>query len=375
MNEPALQEPAAAAAAGPLTCKWDFYPDGHRCPRAPAPSSGPTGPGRDYCEQADGPGEPVHNPANAWRARQRLRAAAQAGLAADTGPGQSAPTMTTARLTGTELLQSARVHADRLEAIGIALREALALATDPAAAEAEIKQIRAAADQLVEAADQRAREAEQRATDAAEFAETANAAAEQMSQDLDAAQTAAAAADEARGEADRQAVAAREEADRQITAIREEADRQVSAIREETERAIEQARAGATELVREAQDKLAQAVQAAAQAGEAASQAQQATAVATAEARATREELARYRDDVEKMLDRLRADAQRERDQIRTDLTGRAKRAEDEADLLRRELAELRAAAAKDTTSAGSGPAARPGGRRRAPARAGKDQA
>jgi colicin import membrane protein len=348
----------------PDTCKWDFYPDGHRCPRAPAPSSGPTGPGRDYCEQADGPGEPAHNPANAWRARQRLRAAAQAGLVADTGPGQPAPTMTTARLTGIELLQSARVHADRLEAIGIALREALALATDPAAAEAEIKQIRAAADQMVEAADQRAREAEQRATDAAEFAEAANAAAEQMSEDMDAAQTAAAAAD-----------TAREEADQRAATAREEADQQVSAIREETERAIEQARAGAAELVREAQDERAQAVQAAAQAGEAASQAQQAAAVATAEARATREELARYRADVEKMLGRLRADAEREREQIRTDLTGRAKRAEDEADLLRRELAELRAAAAKDTTSAGSGPAARPGGRRRAPARPGKDQA
>ncbi len=375
MNQPAsLEEPTAAAA--PPTCRWDFYPDGHRCPRAQAPRRGERGPGRDYCEQADGPGEPVHNPANAWRARQRLRDAAQARLAADAGAGRSAPTMTKARLTGTELLQSAGVYADRLEAIAAGLREALAGATDPAAAEAEIERIRAAANQLVEAAEERARQAEQRATDAAEFAEAANAAAEQMSEDLDAAQTATAAADTAREEADQRAVTAREEAGQQVSAIRGETARQISAIRGETARAIEQARAAAAELVREAQDERAQAVQDAAQAGEAASQAQQAAAVAAAEAKAAREELARYRADVDKMLDRLRTDAEREREQILADWQARAQRDADEIDRLRRELDQLRAAASGDNASVGTGPSVsrRRSRARRAPAATERDQ-
>ena len=375
MNEPASLQDPPAATGGP-TCKWDLYPDGHRCPRARVPRRGARGPQlRDYCEQADGPGEPVHNPGNHWRALQRLRDAAQADRATDTDPGRSAAPMTTARLTGTELLQAARDQTDQLEAILTRLREALAVATDPAAAEAEIEQIQAAAEQRVEVAGQRAREAEQRLAEANTFAEAANGAAEQMSEDLGAAQTAAADADRAREEAVRQAVAARQEADKQISAIREEANRQISAIREETAAAIELAHAEAAELVTQAQGEREQAVQAAAQAGEAVGQAQREAAVAKAEARAAHEELDRYRDDVQKMLDRMRTDADREREQIRTDLTGRATRAEDEAGRLRRELADLRAADAKDTTSAGSGPAVRPGGRRRATARAGKDQA
>src|SRR6516164_10849853 len=130
MNEPGpSQEPSAAPGAP--TCKWDLYPDGHRCPRPRAPRQGTRGPRlRDYCEQADAPGEPVHNPGNHWRALQKLPDAAQGDRASDAA--RSAPTMTTARLTGTELLQSAGAYTDRLEAIVAGLRGALASATDPA---------------------------------------------------------------------------------------------------------------------------------------------------------------------------------------------------------------------------------------------------
>ena len=97
--------------------------------------------------------------------------------------------------------------------------------------------------------------------------------------------------------------------------------------------------------------------------------------MATAAAEATQRELARYRADAGQMLDRLRTDAEREREQIRTDLTGRATRAEDEADRLRNELAELRAAAGQDTTSPGSGQDAERGTRRQPATRARKDRA
>ena len=45
--------------------------DGHQCTRPPAARRGARGPAPVYCEQADGPGQPVHNPLNAWRAKTR----------------------------------------------------------------------------------------------------------------------------------------------------------------------------------------------------------------------------------------------------------------------------------------------------------------
>ncbi len=385
MNEAAPpQEPSAAPGAP--TCKWDLYPDGHRCPRARAPRHGTRGPQlRDYCEQADAPGEPVHNPGNHWLALKRLRAAAQADGAADTGPGQPTLTMTSARLTGAELLQSAAARADQLEAIAGRLREAIIKATDPATAEAEIAEIQAAADQRVQAADERARQADQRAADADGFAETANAAAEQMSEELDTAQMAAADADEARQtaettatqareDANRQIAAARDEAERAITAAREDANRQIAAARDEAERAIAAARDEAGRLVTEAEAARAQAVQDAARADEAARLAKQEAAAAKAAAKAKGEELDRYRDDVDKMLDRLRADAERERERIRTDWQDRTSRAEDEADRLRRQLEELLAAAGHDTASAGADPDAGHRTSRRPAAKARRDR-
>src|SRR5262249_54092106 len=159
---------------GSLTCKWDFYDDGHRCTRAPEPRQGLRGPLREYCGQADEPGQTVHSRVNAWKARKRLlRDAAHTDSAADTGRREPSVTMTRATLTATQLLQSAGAMTDQLEALILGLREALAAATDPAAAEAELAEVRAAADQRVEAADQRAEQAAQRATEAGQLAEAA----------------------------------------------------------------------------------------------------------------------------------------------------------------------------------------------------------
>ena len=376
MNEPAPpQEPSAAPTAP--TCKWDLYPDGHRCPRTRAPRRGKRGPQlRDYCEQADAPGEPVHNPGNHWQALKRIRAAAQADAAGDTGPGQPILTMASARLTGAELLQSAAARADQLEAIAARLREAITAATDPATAEAEIAQIQADAGQRVQAADERAGQADQRAAAADRFAETANAAAEQMSEELDAAQRAAADADEARqaaettatearADANRQITTAREEAERAITAAREEATAKVAGAREEAERTIRQAQAEAAELIRQAQGQQAQAAQEAASAGEAARLAQQETAGANAAATSAREELARYRADTDKLLVQLRADAERERDELHAAWQGRAQRDADEIKRLRRELDQAGIAASQENASAGTRPAVKGGPRSR----------
>ena len=86
-----------------------------------------------YCEQADGPGQPVHNPLNAWRAKTR---------AGDTpGPDPQAE-----RAPVAEAVRTAGNTLDRAEQLAAALREtaehlaeALATAADPDAAEAQIQ--------------------------------------------------------------------------------------------------------------------------------------------------------------------------------------------------------------------------------------------
>ena len=130
MSELASQEPAAATA--PATCRWE-YEDGQRCARPPAPRRGTRGPAPVYCEQADEPGQPVHNPLNAWRAKTR-----PAGVADDEDPQAGrAPVAEAIRTAGSTL--------DRAEQLAAALREtaehlaeALATAADPDAAAAQI---------------------------------------------------------------------------------------------------------------------------------------------------------------------------------------------------------------------------------------------
>ena len=102
------------------------------------PAALASGPGRppEYCE---GRG---HTKVTAWRERRRL-AAAQAGTA--TGPADTDNPVTTARVTGAELLRLLRAEADRVSGIADRLREAIETATDPTAAEAEVEAVRAAA--------------------------------------------------------------------------------------------------------------------------------------------------------------------------------------------------------------------------------------
>jgi hypothetical protein len=55
------------------------------------------------------------------------------------------------------------------------------------------------------------------------------------------------------------------------------------------------------------------------------------------------------RADADRMLAGFRVDAARDRDELRADLRARAERAEHQADAYRDELAQLRAAASRDT--------------------------
>jgi hypothetical protein len=57
------------------------------------------------------------------------------------------------------------------------------------------------------------------------------------------------------------------------------------------------------------------------------------------------------------MLDQVRAEAARERDELRADLRARAERAEQQADAYRAELGQLRAASSADGTGSGPAPA------------------
>src|SRR5207302_9802393 len=123
------EETTTTASARP-TCRWE-YETGQQCTRPPAARRGARGPAPVYCEQADGPGQPVHNPLNAWRAKTRPAGAEDADPQAGRAPV-------------TEAVRTAGNTLDRAEQLAAALREtaehlaeALATATDPAAAEAQ----------------------------------------------------------------------------------------------------------------------------------------------------------------------------------------------------------------------------------------------
>src|SRR5215831_19462901 len=123
--------PAGGAAAG--ACRWP-YADGRPCTRAPAARQGSRGPAPAYCGQADGPGQPVHTPLNAYRARAR-RAASPAG---DDGAGDSGAPVTEAIGTaGGALDRAEQLHAALRETLEL-LAESLAAASDPDAAAAQI---------------------------------------------------------------------------------------------------------------------------------------------------------------------------------------------------------------------------------------------
>jgi colicin import membrane protein len=262
------------------------------------PAAPPAGPGRppEYCV---GRG---HTKVTAWRERRRL-AAAEAG--AITSPADTESPVTMAKVTGAELLRALRAEADRL-------RHAVETVTDPTAAEAD--QWRAAAE----------------------------AAAEEMAVQMDAAQAHAGQAEAARA-------AAETDRDTAIGQARQDAATRIAAAEADRDAAIEQARAEASQQVSAAEADRDQALARAAQAEQAARQAQQEAARAQAAEHAARAETGRVRDDAEKMLTGSRADAARDRDELRADLRARAEHAERQADAYRDELAQLRAGTSHDT--------------------------
>jgi colicin import membrane protein len=176
------------------TCKY---------PGCGQPTASADKPGRppDYCA---GRG---HTRVSAWRERRRLTAEKNRivlSAADDASP------VTMAKMTGTELLRSLRAEADRVAALGTALRGRIDTLADPTAAEAEVEAVRAAAEQRAATAEAKAADAERRAAEEGRFRAEADAAAEQMSEELAAAQDRAQAAEQrARdAEADRDAAVA-----------------------------------------------------------------------------------------------------------------------------------------------------------------------
>ena len=298
------------------------------------PAASSSGPGRppEYCE---GRG---HTKVTAWRERRRL-AAAEAGTATD--PADTDSPVTMAKVTAAELLRALRAEADRVSGIADRLRQVVETATDPTAAEAEVEAVRAAAEQRATTAEARAAAAEQRAAEADQWRADAEAAAEEMAVQMDAAQARAAQAEAARAaaEADRGAVTGQ---------AREDAAMRVAAAEADRDAVIEQARTEASRQVRAAGADRDQALARAEQADQATRQAQQDAARAQAAEEAARAETGRVRADAAEMLAGFRADAARDRDELRIDLRARAEHAERQADAYRDELAQLRAGTSHD---------------------------
>ncbi len=303
----------------------------------PAVPAGGTGRPPEYCA---GRG---HTRVSAWRERRRL-AAEQVGTTIS--PAEDGSPLTAAKMTGAELLRSLRAEADRITALGAGLRDRIDTLTDPTAAEAEVEAVRAAAEQRAATAEARAAAAEQRAATDKQLRAEADAAAEEMSEHLTAAQAAA-----------QRATAAEQERDAAVAQARAEANERVAAAGAERKAAIAQARADAGQRVRAADTEREKARQAAADAEAAARHAEQETARAQAAARAAKAETERVRGDAKKAIGELRAEAARERDELRADLRTRAERAEQQADAYHDELDRLRAADPAGGTDNGSGPA------------------
>jgi colicin import membrane protein len=109
-------------------------------PGQPAAPAAGTGRPPEYCA---GRG---HTRVSAWRERRRL-AAEQAGTTIS--PAEDGSSLTTAKMTGAELLRSLRAEADRIAALGTGLRDRIDTLTDPTAAEAEAEAVRADAEKTI----------------------------------------------------------------------------------------------------------------------------------------------------------------------------------------------------------------------------------
>src|SRR6266550_3437128 len=227
------EEPATATTSEP-TCRWE-YESGQQCIRPPAPRRGTRGPAPVYCEQADEPGQPVHNPLNAWRAKTRADAAGQ-----DPDPQAERAPVATAIRTADGALDRAEQLAAALRETTEHLTEALATAANPQAAAAQIQAQVQDADDARQAAESMATrerdariKAEARAGEAGQAAEAMAGQAEAAQADTEAARAdASAARAELREriiehETARQAI--RQEADQAIAAAEADAAEQVSA--------------------------------------------------------------------------------------------------------------------------------------------------
>src|ERR1700730_16325486 len=194
MSEIGSREDAQPAAAGAERCRWEYEP-GKRCTRPTAPRRGTRGPAPVYCEQADAPGQPVHNPLNAWRAKTR-----PTDSAGENPQAGRAPVAEAIRTAG-NALDRAEQRAAALREPAEQLAEAMATAADPDAAAAQISaQVADAEEQAGEARAATAREraarlaAEADAKDARQRAEEMAGQAETAQVDAEAARTDASSA-------------------------------------------------------------------------------------------------------------------------------------------------------------------------------------
>src|SRR2546429_1662009 len=246
MNELTSREEPATATTSEPTCRWE-YESGQQCTRPPAARRGTRGPAPVYCEQADEPGQPIHNPLNAWRAKTRADAAGQ-----DPDPQAERAPVATAIRTADGALDRAEQLAAALRETTEHLAEALATAANPQAAAAQIQAQVQDADDARQAAESMATrerdariQAEARAGEAGQAAEAMAGQAETAEAEAEAARAdASAARAELRDriiehEEHRQTI--RQEADEAISQARTQADERVAAARAEKDAAIAEA--------------------------------------------------------------------------------------------------------------------------------------
>ena len=161
--ERAMTEPTTTT-----TCKFPG------CENAPERTAGPGRP-PEYCA------DPAHNRVTAWRERKRL---ADAERGVTTTEAETEQPVTMARVHGAEMLRQMRDLAGQLSAVAERLTGTVATLGDPTAAEAEVESARAAAEQRAATAEAERADAERRAATADQMRAAADEAAEEMSEHL-----------------------------------------------------------------------------------------------------------------------------------------------------------------------------------------------
>jgi chromosome segregation ATPase len=313
------------------TCK---YPG---CKNPPEPSGDKPGRPPEYCANT------AHNPVSAWRERKRL---SNAERGVTTTEAETEQPVTMARITGAEMLRQMRELAGTMNATAERLITSAATIGDPTAAEAEVESARAAAEQRAATAEAERAEAERRAATADQMRAAADEAAEEMSERLTAEQTRAREAHDRLAEVTAaQAVELeriRQDAQARITAAETERDNAIQAAEVRAQKEIEQAGTEARRLVQTAEEARNRALTDVQQAEQRAATAETRAERTTTEARdqiaQIRADAARERDELREVLDsRARA-----LDEARNELRQRVERAEHDLDAARAELTQLR---------------------------------